>query len=267
MLTLICRHDTVPTDPTWIHNGTAAEGGELLASAFPSLTMYSFQNSTEHRVTVTGVDDVTALDGYVFQCVYSIQGTLIKSNAVQYSFVPNGQSQLMHVVNVHRMMLCRCMCMPCMCLCCLLPLLISLVHADFHPKLMTVNVFQSFSGSFCTLNYTAAGYTKGIAKYPNCINQFTVDFNVAPVANVSSVTTGDVRLYNITNLERCTIYDTFTTSFRGGQLQDTLYAGDSVMTSKLCITCSLHLCTYVWHCKQFLYTCMKVTIAIWCHYL
>ena len=55
--------------------------------------MYSFQNSTEHRVTVTGVDDVTALDGYVFQCVYSIQGTLIKSNVVQYSFVPNGQLQ------------------------------------------------------------------------------------------------------------------------------------------------------------------------------
>ena len=104
-LTLTCRHDAVPTEPNWIHNGTV-EGGELLASACPGLTMHSFQNSTEHRVTVTGVDDVTALDGYVFQCVYSIQGTPIKSNAVQYTFVPNGQSQLMHVVNVHRMMLC-----------------------------------------------------------------------------------------------------------------------------------------------------------------
>ena len=132
-----------------------------------------------------------------------------------------------------------------MCLCCLLPLLISLVHADFHPKLMVVNVFQSFSGSFCTLNYTAAGYTEGIAKYPNCINQFTVNFNVTPVATISSVTTGDVVLYNITNLERCTIYDTFTTSFRGGQLQDTVYAGDSVMISKLCIACSLHIFMYV----------------------
>ena len=143
-----------------------------------------------------------------------------------------------------------------MCLCCLLPLLISLVHADFHPKLMVVNVFQSFSGSFCTLNYTAAGYTEGIAKYPSCINQFIVNFNVTPVANISSVTTGDVVLYNITNLERCTIYDTFTTSFRGGQLQDTVYAGDSVMISKLCIACFIY--TYVcivWHCKQFLYTC------------
>ena len=45
------------------------EDGELFATAFPGLTMYSFQNTTEHRVTVTGVDDVTALDGYVFQRV------------------------------------------------------------------------------------------------------------------------------------------------------------------------------------------------------
>ena len=87
-LTLICRHDAVLTDPTWIHNGTV-EDGELLASAFPGLTMYSFQNSTEHRVTVT---EVRALDGYVFQCAYSIQGTPIKSNTVKFAFVPNGQS-------------------------------------------------------------------------------------------------------------------------------------------------------------------------------
>ena len=88
-LTLICRHDAVPTDPAWIHNETV-EAGQVLASAFPGLTMYSFQNSTEHRVTVTGVDNVTALDGYVFQCVFGIQGTLIKSNTVKYSSVPNG---------------------------------------------------------------------------------------------------------------------------------------------------------------------------------
>ena len=100
-LTLICRHDAVPIDPAWIHNGTA-EGGELLASAFPGLTMYSFQNSTEHRVTVTEVDDVTALDGYVFHCAYSIQGTLIKSNTVKYTFVPNGQSHTTRCPKCHR---------------------------------------------------------------------------------------------------------------------------------------------------------------------
>ena len=92
MLTLICRHSDILSDPSWIHNGTV-EGGELLTTAFPGLTMYSFQNRTEHRVTVTGMDDVTALDGYVFQCVYGIQGTLVKSNAVKYLFVPKGQSQ------------------------------------------------------------------------------------------------------------------------------------------------------------------------------
>ena len=98
-LTLICRHAAVPNDPNWIHNGTTSLGGELLTFAFPMLTMYSFQNSTEHRVTVTGVDDVTALDGYVFQCVYSIGGTPIKSNAVKYSFVPISQSQYISTIN------------------------------------------------------------------------------------------------------------------------------------------------------------------------
>ena len=94
-LTLICRHDAVLFDPTWIHNGTV-EDGELFSTAFPGLMMYSFQNSTEHRVTVTEVVDVTALDGYVFQCACSIQGTLFKSNAVKYTFVPNGQSHTTH---------------------------------------------------------------------------------------------------------------------------------------------------------------------------
>ena len=85
-LTLICRHSDVPTDPVWIHNGTA-EDGQFLATAFPG-SVYSVQTSTEHRVTVSGVDSVQALDGYIIQCAYSIRGTLIKSNAVKYSFTP-----------------------------------------------------------------------------------------------------------------------------------------------------------------------------------
>ena len=89
-LTLICRHSDVPTDPTWIHNGTA-EGGQLLSTTFPG-AMYSVQNSTEHRVTISGVGHVQALNGYIIQCVYSVQGNLIKSNAVKYSFIPPGQS-------------------------------------------------------------------------------------------------------------------------------------------------------------------------------
>ena len=93
-LTLICRHSNTLSDPNWIHNQTV-DGGELIDTAFSGF-MYSFQNSIEHRVTVTGVDNVTALDGYVFQCVYSIQSTLIKSNAVRYSLIPNVQSHTTH---------------------------------------------------------------------------------------------------------------------------------------------------------------------------
>ena len=89
-LTLICRHSDVPTDPTWIHNGTA-EGGQIFSSAFPG-AMYSVQSNTEHRVTISGVGNVQVLDGYIIQCVYSILGDVIKSNAVQYSFILPGQS-------------------------------------------------------------------------------------------------------------------------------------------------------------------------------
>ena len=89
-LTLICRHSDVPTNPYWIHNQTV-ESGELLNTAFPG-AMYSVQSTTEHRVTISGVGNVTALDGYIIQCVYSIGGNLIKSNVVQYSFIPPGQS-------------------------------------------------------------------------------------------------------------------------------------------------------------------------------
>ena len=89
-LTLIGRHSDVPIDPNWIHNGTV-ENGELLDDAFPG-GMYSVQSNTEHRVTIIGVGNVQTLDGYIIRCVYSIQGNLVKSNAVKYSFIPPGQS-------------------------------------------------------------------------------------------------------------------------------------------------------------------------------
>jgi len=88
-LTLICRHSETRSAPLWIHNGTV-ESGEVLSSAFPGV-WYSFQSNTEHRVTISGVGNVQAFDGYIIQCVYSIQGNLIKSNAVKYSFTPPGQ--------------------------------------------------------------------------------------------------------------------------------------------------------------------------------
>ena len=88
-LTLICRHSDVPTDPNWIHNGTV-ESSQLLSTAFPG-AMYTVRSNTKHRVTISGVGNVQALDGYIIQCVYSILGNLIKSNAVKYSFIPPGQ--------------------------------------------------------------------------------------------------------------------------------------------------------------------------------
>ncbi len=88
-LTLICRHSDIPTDPNWIHNRTDGSA-QLIDTAFPG-AMYSVQSNTEHRVTISGVGNVTALDGYIIQCVYSIQSNLIKSNAVKYSFIPPGQ--------------------------------------------------------------------------------------------------------------------------------------------------------------------------------
>ena len=89
-LTLICRHSGILSDPNWIHNGTA-EGGQILSSAFPGV-MYSVRSNTEHRVTISGLGNVQALDGYIIQCVYYILGDVIKSHAVPYSFIPPGQS-------------------------------------------------------------------------------------------------------------------------------------------------------------------------------
>ena len=88
-LTLICRHSNVQADPVWIHNDTV-ESGEVLATAFRG-SVYSVQTIAEHRVTVSGMDRVRPLDGYIIQCVLSILGNITKSNAVKYSFIPPGQ--------------------------------------------------------------------------------------------------------------------------------------------------------------------------------
>ena len=74
-----------------MHNDTTVEFGEVLGTAFPG-AMYTVQALTEHTATITGVDSVRALDGYLIQCAYTILGNLFKSNAVQFSFIPPGQS-------------------------------------------------------------------------------------------------------------------------------------------------------------------------------
>ena len=67
-LTLICRHSDALTPPLWIHNGTV-ESGEVLGTAFPGAN-YTVLTRTEHTATITGVDNVQALDEYLIQCVY-----------------------------------------------------------------------------------------------------------------------------------------------------------------------------------------------------
>ena len=88
-LTLICRHSEAGTAPLWIHNWTL-ESGATLGDAFPG-AVYTVLTRTEHTTTITGVDNVRALDGYFIQCVYEDLGNLTKSNAVKYSFIPPGQ--------------------------------------------------------------------------------------------------------------------------------------------------------------------------------
>ena len=89
-LTLICRHSDAVSSPLWIHNGTVESGGTL-ATAFPG-AVYTVVARTEHTATITGIDNVKALDGHVIQCAYEDLSILIKSNAVKYSFIPPGQS-------------------------------------------------------------------------------------------------------------------------------------------------------------------------------
>ena len=89
-LTLICRHSDRDSEPRWIHNGTV-ERGELIDNAFPG-AVYTVETRTVHTITISGSDNVLALDGHLIQCAYRVLGNLTKSNAVKYSFIPPGQS-------------------------------------------------------------------------------------------------------------------------------------------------------------------------------
>ena len=125
------------------------------------------------------------------------------------------------------------------------------VHSDFQPKLKEPVVVQSFSERFCTLIYELEGYAEGIAKYRKCADQFSVNFTVAPNANMSSIFTDAVAQCNITNLERCKVYEISARFYRGDQPLGTVYAVDSVMTSKLGIATyrpalqAMHL-SFIW---------------------
>ena len=98
-LTLICKHSDVLTPPLWLHNRTV-ESGEVLGTAFPGAS-YAVLTRTEHTTTITGVDSVRALNGYFIQCAYDDLGNLIKSNAVQFSFIPPGQCKCRIQTTLH----------------------------------------------------------------------------------------------------------------------------------------------------------------------
>ena len=89
-LTLICRHSDNGAAPLWIHNGTV-ESGQALGTAF-SGAVYTVLTRIEHTATISGVDTLLALNRYIIQCAYEDLGTLIRSNAIKYSFFPPGQS-------------------------------------------------------------------------------------------------------------------------------------------------------------------------------
>ena len=97
-LTLICRHSETGMAPLWIHNGTL-ESGTILGTAFPGAE-YTVLTGTEHTASINGMDNVRALDGYFFQCAYEDLGNLIKSNAVAFSFIPPGQSEILALLDV-----------------------------------------------------------------------------------------------------------------------------------------------------------------------
>ena len=87
-VTIICSHSNEGSAPLWIRNGTP-ESGVVLRVAFPG-AKYTVHRTTEHRAAITGVNNVRALDGHLIQCAYEIDGNLIKSNAVKYSFISPG---------------------------------------------------------------------------------------------------------------------------------------------------------------------------------
>ena len=81
-LTVICRHSETGIAPLWIHNGIT-ESGSTIGDAFPG-ALYTVLTRTEHTTSISGVYNVQALNGCVFQCAYEDLGNLIKSNAVTF---------------------------------------------------------------------------------------------------------------------------------------------------------------------------------------
>ena len=81
-LTLICTHSNANTDPIWIYNGVTAASGVGLAN-IPGAE-YTEATPTRHVAVIRGIENVTAVDSFTFQCVYHTLNAVVKSNKEQY---------------------------------------------------------------------------------------------------------------------------------------------------------------------------------------
>ena len=90
-LTLICTHSNADTNPLWIYNSTAAGGVAL--DNIPGAE-YTERTSTRHVAVIRGIENVTAVDSFTFQCVYHTLNAVVKSNKEQYYW---GELTLSHL--------------------------------------------------------------------------------------------------------------------------------------------------------------------------
>ena len=90
-LTLICTHSNADTNPVWIYNGTSDDGVGL--GNIPGAE-YTEATSTRHVAVIRGIENVTALDSFTFQCVYHRLNAVVKSNEEQYHW---GKLTLSHL--------------------------------------------------------------------------------------------------------------------------------------------------------------------------
>ena len=92
-LTLICTHSNAGTNPLWVYNGTAAGGVAL--DNIPGAE-YTEATSTRHVAVIGGIENVTALDSFTFQCVYNLLNSgRVRSNKEQYYW---GELTLSHTL-------------------------------------------------------------------------------------------------------------------------------------------------------------------------
>ena len=82
-LTLICTHSNADTNPNWIYNGITAASGVGLDN-IPGAE-YTEATSTRHVAVIRGIENVTALDSFTFQCGYNLLNSVrVRSNKEQY---------------------------------------------------------------------------------------------------------------------------------------------------------------------------------------